>query len=301
MSQPCRILSLDGGGVRVLAQAILLGRLFKQYPELYNSIDIFAGTSAGALLALALAEKGEDGLAIFTTETITKMFQRSYSWKIWPSEGITASEYSNRAMEEFLGKQFGSLSIGTMQKQVFVPAFKLSSASTGPDAKPGRWHPAFFSNIGDETPADLVKDVALRTTAAPTYFPIFQNYADGAVFANSPAALTITHCKKKGIKLANIRLLSLSGGSQSRSITEENSHWGVTQWANPLVDLLVDSNVYTANVLCEELLDERYCRYQLELAEEVPLDGTDKLAILIEAAEKADLEPIYQWLQKIWF
>jgi patatin-like phospholipase/acyl hydrolase len=300
MQTPCRILALDGGGVHVLGQVVMLSRIFAKYPGLFDRIDVFAGTSAGALLALALAEKGELGLAIFSPSRIASMFQRSYSYKVWPSEGVTAAKYTNRAMEQFLTDEFGTLTVATMERQVFVPAFKLSREPDVTGAAPGRWHPRFFTNIGDESQSDLVKDVALRTTAAPTYFPIYQNYIDGGVTANNPSALAVTHCKQKGHALARISVLSLSGGCQAGSITEESAKWGAYQWMGPIVDLLIDSNMYTANALCRELLGERYCRYELALPENVPLDGIDQLETVLKAAQEANLQPVYDWIEKNW-
>ena len=300
MSKPVRILSLDGGGVKIACEAIILGRIFKQFPNLFSTIDVFAGTSAGALLALALATKGEAGLAIITPEVITKMFQRSYSFKIWPSEGITAAEYSNRALDAFLLKEFGTTAVCDLTRTIFVPAFKLSGPSAQVGAPPGRWHPEFFTNIGNLNSTERLKDIALRTAAAPTYFPIYQNYCDGAVFANNPAALAVTHVKKSGVNLARIRVLSISGGVQGEAIVEEDGRWGVAQWATPLVDLLAESNVYTANLLCEELLGHRYHRFVMPLEKPVALDATEMLPYLIEAAEKVDLDSVFKWIEEEW-
>ncbi len=41
--KPFRILSLDGGGVRAIIQAVVLARLAKEYPTLIEDIDMFAG------------------------------------------------------------------------------------------------------------------------------------------------------------------------------------------------------------------------------------------------------------------
>ena len=51
-----RILSLDGGGIRGVLTARLLERLAAAHPEFLPSVDLFAGTSTGALLAVALAK-----------------------------------------------------------------------------------------------------------------------------------------------------------------------------------------------------------------------------------------------------
>lgn len=300
MTEPCRILSLDGGGVHVIAQAVLLTRIFAKYPDFFSQIDVFAGTSAGALLALSLAQKGENGLLTFTPETVATMFKRNYSLKYIPSAGIVGAKYSNAALLDLVEKEFGDLAITQMERQVLVPAFRLSGPPEPLQKTPGNWHGQCFTNIKGGECDTPVKDVALRTTAAPTYFPIYQNYIDGGVSCNSPAALTLSECKNRGYGLSGMRILSLSGGTQQEYISSENGNWGAMEWMSSIVDVLLGGNVYISDLMCKELLNDNYCRFELPLSTDVPLDGTDQLATLIEAAEKADLEPIYQWIESNW-
>jgi patatin-like phospholipase/acyl hydrolase len=42
-NKPFRILSLDGGGVRAIIQAVILSRLIENYPNLLDEVDMFAG------------------------------------------------------------------------------------------------------------------------------------------------------------------------------------------------------------------------------------------------------------------
>lgn len=61
----------------------------------------------------------------------------------------------------------------------------------------GSWRPALMSNLplaSGLVPPDndlLCCHAAMRTTSAPTYFPVFQGYADGGLFANNPALSAI--------------------------------------------------------------------------------------------------------------
>ena len=58
--------------------------------------------------------------------------------------------------------------------------------------------PAVFSNIPKldgklEPDLDLYAwDAAMRTSAAPTYFPSHKGYVDGAMFANNPSMLAVS-------------------------------------------------------------------------------------------------------------
>ena len=52
---PFRIVSLDGGGIRGVLTAALLERLDIEQPGFLAQVDLYAGTSTGGILALALA------------------------------------------------------------------------------------------------------------------------------------------------------------------------------------------------------------------------------------------------------
>lgn len=296
-----RILSLDGGGVHVLAQAILLKRIFERFPGFYEQIDVFAGTSAGGLLALALAQRGPLALELFCPETIIKIFKRRYSLGMIPGEGITSAKYSNQELIAFLDKQFQEATVQNCPKKIFIPAFKLSGILDGQPS--GRWHPEFFTNIQSQQSAEttLLRDVGVRTAAAPTYFPIYQNYSDGGIFCNNPVASALVHCLDRELcQRENCVALSLSGGCQAQEITQVSGDWGLYQWMSYLVSMLIDSNVYMANDTCRSLLDDNYHRFQLKLPEDVPLDGTDQLGTLIDAAENINLDPLFEWISSKW-
>ena len=49
------ILSIDGGGVRGLVACVILERLEAAHPGFLDQVDLFAGTSTGAIVALGMA------------------------------------------------------------------------------------------------------------------------------------------------------------------------------------------------------------------------------------------------------
>ena len=54
--RPFRVLSLSGGGIRGIFQAVYLARLAEHFPgPMFKYFDLICGTSTGAIVALAIA------------------------------------------------------------------------------------------------------------------------------------------------------------------------------------------------------------------------------------------------------
>lgn len=55
-SETYKILSIDGGGLRGIIPLAIMERLDRESPNWYAGINMFAGTSTGALIGLCLAK-----------------------------------------------------------------------------------------------------------------------------------------------------------------------------------------------------------------------------------------------------
>lgn len=216
-----KILSVDGGGYLGLASASFLQGLEQHFrTRCSDEFNLFCGTSTGAIVAL--------GLAIgMSAEEVTQMYE-SLGPKVFPPagwlgrifprfRGVAAARYDNTPLREALQDAFGNTTLGDLRatgKMVLVTAFSLTS---------GRPKVFKTDHAADLTSHDryLLRDIALASSAAPTYLPIVElrdpntrvveRYCDGGLGANSPALLgyaeAVSHLR---VDPRDISLLSLA-------------------------------------------------------------------------------------------
>jgi patatin-like phospholipase/acyl hydrolase len=144
----------------------------------------------------------------------------------------------------------------------------------------------------------------MRTSAAPTYFPSYQGYVDGGVVANNPslsALATALDGRAGGQSLENIFLLSLGTGQSPNFVDTKNGDkdWGFSQWAKPLVSMMIDGSMGVADFQCQQLLGERYRRVGPYLPKPMPLDSQN-LDQMRAWANDVDLDTTIAWLKMNW-
>jgi len=301
--KPFRILSLDGGGVRAIIQTTLLKRLQKEFPNLLSEVDMFAGVSAGSIVASAMC----NGLTPEQTcemwmNTAPKIFVESYLRRIKSLDNAFGAPYDPLVLKDDLQATIGTKTLGQLNKKILIPSFNLDPPT---DKQPNhRWLPECFHNFEGSKFMDLpLIEAVLRSAAAPTYFPIRDGYVDGGTFANNPALLAITTAMNNGIKLEDIVVLSISTGNNPRCIkkaTLGDGNWGLVEWAPHLIDLLLDSSTEATDYSCNCILREQYHRVDPILSEPIDLADATKLKELTDIAEKVDLSNIQSWIIKYW-
>ena len=290
------ILALDGGGLRGLVASVILDRLDYASHGFLPAVDLFAGTSTGEILALALA----CGLPPYEVTRMylnhgAEIFARSPWRRLKSLLGLSRAKYDDANLRRVLGNVLGPVRLEELPKKVVVAAFNLDDEDADPGeaaCAPGRNLPQLpRRGLGRD---ELALDAALATSAAPTYFPSSAGYVDGGVYANNPSLVALCQAldgrdhKGDRPKLEDVRLLSVGTG-ESRSHVEGDVDWGVAEWAPKLVDLLTDGVSGVADYQCRQLLGDHYCRVQVELGHHVPMDDPSRLGELLLDAQGVDL------------
>ncbi|KAL8199356.1 hypothetical protein R6Q57_012924 [Mikania cordata] len=282
------VLSLDGGGVRGIIQATILSFLEFKLQEIdgpaariADYFDVIAGTSTGGLMATMLTVPGDDNRPLYTANDI-KEFYFYHAPKIFPQ--VSRIEFLNNVASffgEVLGPKYDGDYLRSIAKEilqgrtlnqtltdVIIPTFDIKRLQpvifTTDDAKEFIWKNA------------LLSDVAISTSAAPTYFPphYFEtidvdgtsrrfDLIDGGVAANNPTQVAITHVTKEILmgnhKFSDIEpvevarrmlVVSLGSGINKRSErynARKASRWGLLNWvfdngSSPLFNIYSDAS-----------------------------------------------------------
>lgn len=306
-----RILSMDGGGIRGLITAILIQRL-SQSPGLsgwLNQADLLAGTSTGGLLALGIA-KGLDIAVIrdLYEKKGKKVFDDSWLDDVFDLGKVIGADYGLTGLKSELKAILGETKLKDLKTKVLITAFDLDNED--PDPSQRRWKPKLFHNF--KSPSDpgdgdqMAWKVGVYTAAAPTYFPSFEGYIDGGVYATNPSMCALA--QSQDVRLPNrpafgdVVLLSLGTGTPLEHVRGQTLNWGYAQWAKPLVSLMLDGVAGIADYQCRQLLGDRYCRVGPVFPPDVkiPMDGVGKIREMIDFANSVDLKPAVAWLKANW-
>src|SRR5438067_651767 len=193
---PFQILCLSGGGYRGLYTATLLEALEKEAQKpLAEVFDLIAGTSIGGILAIGLAagvraatlrECFEDnGGAIFP-----HFYQvRGHNIFPRPSRGMLRRRYSVAGLRATIEAVFAKAPdiqvLEHLKAKVLIASVDVTNNG-----------PRLFGVDANSLSTPLL-DVALATSAAPTYFPEHRFgtsiFVDGGLIANAPDVIALIH------------------------------------------------------------------------------------------------------------
>jgi patatin-like phospholipase/acyl hydrolase len=308
-----RILALDGGGIRGLVSLEILKRIDVEVAGFVARADLIAGTSTGGIVALGLAAgKSLDDLINLYAGRGKEIFDDSWMDDLRDLGGVSGAQYDQRNLARILRAFFGDRQLKELGRRVLIPAFDLDNEHPAPAKR--CWGPKFFHNFpGSDSDGDeSVVSVALRTSAAPTFFPSHEGYIDGGVVANNPSLAAVAQtqdARNRGPRpaLDDIHLLSIGTGLNLSFIRGAELDWGYAQWAKPLVSLLFDASMGIADYQCRQLLKDNYRRIAPVFPPDVniKLDGVSRIPELRSFGRHAALadarsgDDVVAWLRRV--
>ena len=300
---PFRVLSIDGGGIRGIIPAVVLGRLETLTGRpIHDLFDLIVGTSTGGLLTLGLTAPDAAGQARFTAADLVRLyldegetiFSRPLAHRIRSANGLANAKYPAAGIEDVLERYFGDLRLAQLLGDVVVTAYETELRE-----------PWFFRSRrarADDGYDFRIRDVGRAAAAAPTFFPASRVRAgdgrawtlvDGGVYANNPAMVGIVEAMA-AYEADDVLTLSLGTGDLTRPLPYRRIRgWGLVQWARPLIDVVFDGASKTTDFQAQQLSRstgevERHTRFQVELTtgnDDLDDVSPANLAALLDLAE----------------
>ena len=205
MGKEFKILSIDGGGIKGLYSARILQHFEEHFKcSISDHFDMLCGTSTGGMIALGLSLKKpaaelvkfykEQGPLIFPNRSSNR-FARMYDTF---RQTLWKGKFNDKQLKSSLETVFGESVIGDSHNLICIPSYTIT------EARP--WIFKYDHTILTRDNNTKYVDVALATSAAPTYFPVaeivnydYKQFIDGGVWANNPTmvgyieAVSYTH------------------------------------------------------------------------------------------------------------
>jgi patatin-like phospholipase/acyl hydrolase len=309
-----RILSIDGGGLRGIIPLAIMERLDAAVPGWRTDINMFAGTSTGGLIALCLARgmSPSDILNVYV-EQGASIFARSLWQEIKTLDEAIGPKYDSANRENVCKHVMGTTRLSDLRSadgkkgHVVIPSFDLDDKTEqNPNAR--RWKAKVFHNMptrdGSGDDLEYAYRVAMRTSAAPTYFASYDGFVDGGVFANNPSMCALAQTQDKRlvniIPFTDIRMMSISTGVYPYHLDGDES-WGLAQWAPKLADLLTDGVNEVSDFQTAQMMDEQtYCRIPLQLIADIKMDDASEIGTLQRIGNAVDIGKASDFLTRFF-
>ncbi len=277
-----RILSIDGGGIRGIIPAIILAKVEEIAGQsIADTFDLIAGTSTGGIIALALSLDNGRGHPKYAASDLVKLyrdkgqqiFDRNTWHRIRSIGNLRDEKYPNKNLTKLLKEYYGDATLQDTLTEVIITSYETE-----------RRIPWIFKSAHAKNPKKKgynfnMVDVALATSAAPTYFEPhkieykeddYLSLIDGGIYANNPAMCAYAEAKSYFNKNdKDIKILSLGTGQLTRRLYHKDlKDLGLIGWAQPILSCVFDGISDTVDYQLSKILSKKnYFRFQAELKE----------------------------------
>jgi uncharacterized protein len=239
-----QILALDGGGLKGLFSAQVLAHLEEDTgTRIIDHFDLMAGTSTGGIIALALSiGKRPSEIVEFYSEHGPRIFPQAHRARLL--RRLRGPRYRQEPLREALTTVFGDRLLGDAERMLVIPSYDIDNRTVH----------LFRTPHSPRLTRDLhipMVDVALATSAAPTFLPsaIVQSahLIDGGVWANNPTMVAVTEAGGElALPLSSVRVLSLGTTSEVKRIPSKLAVGGLLTWGRVISSVFLEAQAQTA-------------------------------------------------------
>lgn len=289
LSGRVQALVLSGGGTRGLYTISLLATLENHYSNgdpdynIADHFDIIGGTSIGGILALGLAS----GVNARTLKKVLDSNRKDiFPQNLWLLGSayrffrqLFGSKFSPKPLKKAVYSAVGDLKITDLHTRVLIPA--LNGSTGAPKTFKTPHHPK-FTRDGERK----VIDVALATSAAPTYFPPHKMedglMLDGGLWANLPA-FSIYHelCNNRFLNVDPQKVHMLAVGTMGTDVAIQAKSSGssgyIGSWGlgKKLTAMMMDTTERWQTFMTQHNLGDRFVQLDDRGVHNIELDDSN--------------------------
>lgn len=225
-----RILSIDGGGIKGVFPASFLASIEDNLEHpVREYFDLITGTSTGGIIALGLGfGLSAKQLAQFYIERGPTIFPPDARTLLGLFKAfIRGHKYESTALRASLYEVFGDATLGDSKTRLVIPTLNAASGAIHVYKTPH--HP----KLEMDHKVKMV-DVAMSTSAAPTYLPSYVSpvgipFLDGGLWANNPTGMAVVEAiAMLGVDRNEIEVLSIGCTEEPQDFTKVRNilFWG---------------------------------------------------------------------------
>ena len=307
-----KVLSIDGGGTKGLYSAKIIEEIEREYgAAVCDHFDLICGTSTGGLIALALS------LGIPAAKIVE--FYQIHSGKIFPSRNIiesllrlasqvlVRSKYGNQELAKALKDLFGERKLGESKTLLCIPSFSLS------DGRPFIFkHDHKEGGLSRDNNTSYL-DVALATTAAPTYLPVvsipnYENrqFIDGGIYANDPSLVGVIEAfrffvgdGKPFSRLGVLSIASLETAPGRRRVKFTNR--SIVQWRDELLSTFFESQAHMTSYVVSVMANHCYPGFEYVRIPSSALDAARSKLIGLDCSSQESLDTLVSKARDMYY
>lgn len=273
-----KILSIDGGGVKGLIAAEIIKAIENKRPGFIKKFDCFTGSSSGSIVSALLSSNHHpDKVASIFKKHMDVIFAINWKKRLVTMNGILSPIYEKKNLLETCYSILPNFPISELNKSMLIWSYDLVKQK-----------PYCYINIIDkEIPPTLftfqtqclgyLHEAVFHSCLAPTYFLSDSGLTDGGIFANNPAAISLSALYKfdKSIFQTGI-ILSIGYDGKPDRLKIDG---GTVNWLNAS-STLMRANTSQGTYIPQNILGDRF--FRIEVPTKVGLDSVNQKVKLIE-------------------
>lgn len=286
------IISIDGGGIRGLTPVLIIKELRSVLEEeKVNLLDlnlVLAGTSTGGIISSFLSVS--PGLSKGSIQTLEDLYSTRGKDIFKKRSGLTTAfsllrpKYPQEPLYEMLDHYLEANEQDLTLKSCFYPLVVPSYDVRNGEVVVFKSRQVKLGYVQDVA----LRDVAMATSAAPTYFAPYQigerMMVDGGIYLNNPTMAAVAevikhkdYYKTTG-DLSDLNVLSIGTGQYPPHTVESRAIWGQLQWVTKIIQIMMQGQVQATNYEAEQIL-QNFTRINPYLDRAIALDDTSPQAI----------------------